>query len=339
MVPASNISANGLSLDAWVRQTHPDRGSIIRRISTGESERLFGIDTSAARMRSHHTMREGAVAPWQQLWQAVSQYFAMPFPHVPTCIDDIISPEHVQAFRGGMGLAMHDFNHTVGSGTQGKPKRTRSSNFSRSKQSSQAKGGLVFTGITCPPMYLAEFWQTGNIGDIVPLSYVHNPLSVIRREAWKILAQWYPDQEVVQALATDGVPSKDRWQQGVAVLGTNHKAALEHYPFVDKMYKGEVEAGRMAVYGILQSPPVWPMLASPTGAVFKKLRDGTIDPDNMRPTADYSWPPPGYWMSLLLDSPNASVDLERDFPYIHYIDANDLIDQILFLDTLGAGVK
>ena len=51
----------------------------------------------------------------------------------------------------------------------------------------------------------------------------------------------------------------------------------------------------------------------------------------MRPTADLSWPSTGYWMALLVRSPNASIDLERDFPYIYMIVATNLIDQILFL--------
>jgi hypothetical protein len=36
-------------------------------------------------------------------------------------------------------------------------------------------------------------------------------------------------------------------------------------------------------------------------------------------------------MALLVRSPNASIDLERDFPYIFMITAANLIDQILFL--------
>jgi hypothetical protein len=105
------------------------------------------------------------------------------------------------------------------------------------------------------------------------------------------------------------------------------------------MYQAELVAGRMSTYGIARSPPIWPIEVYPTGAVAKNLRNGDVDPDNMRPTADYSWPPPGYWMSMLFKSANASVDLQRDYPYIHYIGAHDLIDQVLYLDTLGAGVR
>jgi hypothetical protein len=32
------------------------------------------------------------------------------------------------------------------------------------------------------------------------------------------------------------------------------------------------------------------MFITPSGATTKKLLDGTIDPNNIRPTADFSWP-------------------------------------------------
>jgi hypothetical protein len=180
---------------------------------------------------------------------------------------------------------------------------------------------------------------SGNLDDIVPMEYVHNPERVVRSAALRALASWYPDEEVVEALATGGVPSKDFFEPGVAVLGTNHVASLANSPFVDKMYDTEVLAGRMSKYGIAQSPPCWPIKASPTGCVDKALRNGDIDPENKRPTADYSWPPAGHWMRHLCCSPNEAVDLERDFPWVYMIGAHDLMEQVQYLATLGDGVR
>ena len=59
----------------------------------------------------------------------------------------------------------------------------------------------------------------------------------------------------------------------------------------------------------------------------------------MRPTADYSWPPPNYWLSHLVTSPNDAVNLAVLFPHIYYIGTHDLIDQALYLDALGSGVE
>lgn len=59
----------------------------------------------------------------------------------------------------------------------------------------------------------------------------------------------------------------------------------------------------------------------------------------MRPTADYSWPPPNYWLSWLVSSPNDAIDLAIQFPKIYYIGTHDIISQALYLDSLGSGVE
>jgi hypothetical protein len=202
---------------------------------------------------------------------AIVDFFAIPFPVVPASIRDVISDEHLSAFRGGMGMAARDYAAQTGRPAatdaavpahyQRRVKRGRATK----SDAQQPEGGLVFDGITCPPMFLADYWVSGDVDDIVPMHYVLNPERVVRSEALLALASWYPDQEVVQALAGGGVPSKDRFEPGVAVLGTNHSASIENYTFVDKMYATEMEAGRMSKYGIDQSPPSWPIKGSPTG--------------------------------------------------------------------------
>jgi len=58
----------------------------------------------------------------------------------------------------------------------------------------------------------------------------------------------------------------------------------------------------------------------------------------MRPTADDSWPPKLHWLRWLVQSANESVNLERDFPWLHYVTTWDFIEQVLFLDSLGVEV-
>jgi hypothetical protein len=58
----------------------------------------------------------------------------------------------------------------------------------------------------------------------------------------------------------------------------------------------------------------------------------------MRPTADYSWPPESHWLRWLVQSANSSVDLDANFPWLHYVTTQDFIEQILFLDSLGGEV-
>jgi hypothetical protein len=292
----------------------------------------------------------GPLTPWTQILGAVAAYFAVPCPRVPTSIDDVISVAHLRAFRGGLAMASRDFGklakrtgaqkRTAGAAGDGAISSARPRKRSpRRPVTSQPEGGLVFDGIDWPPMYLADFFASGDVRHIVPMHYVRNASRVVRGPALLALAGWYPDQEAVVALAGGGVPSKDRFERGIAVLGTNHAASIENAAFVDKMYAAELDSLRMSKYGIAHSPPCWPIKVSPTGCVDKALRNGDIDPENKRPTADYSWPPVGHWMWNLCRSPNESVDLERDFPFVYMIGAHDLIEQIQYLAALGDGVR
>ena len=178
--------------------------------------------------------------------------------------------------------------------------------------------------------FLADFWLSGNPDDIVPVESLRGTTGFDQR-LLEILARSYPDREAADALAGKGVPSKDAPVTCRSLLSTNHQASIRHHRFVDKMFCKEIEDGRMFRFGIQQSPVIVPSIVTPMGAVVKKTREGTIDPETMRPTADLSWPPRGYWLELLVQSPNASVDLDRDFPYIFMISAQDLIDQVLTL--------
>jgi hypothetical protein len=105
------------------------------------------------------------------------------------------------------------------------------------------------------------------------------------------------------------------------------------------MYADEVQAERMLQFGLGQVPAFFPSLALPTGATVKKDREGNIDPDVIRPTADYSWPPKEHWLRWLVCSPNEAVDLDVDFPWVYYASTRDYIEQVLFLDAFGSGVS
>ena len=374
-VPARMLADRAAS--TMVQQTRADGGVVVRTMHYAEVDRLFAVhppvgyrEGDAAMGPQGHRSREN-VGPWSRLLGAVAAFFAVPYPTVPRTIHDVIAQGDVEAFRGGMGMAAKDYGaHTrppagplhgaerpmakractetarqaggrpsaaqdAADGALPAPKRRGR----KQRRECQPEGGFVFTGVQGTPMWLADYWVSHDINDVVPMEYVSNPERVVRSQAMKALAGWYPDAEVVSALAGDGVPSKDRFQPGVAMLGTNHAASITNHKFVDKMYATEMEAGRMSSYGVDQSPPCWPLLAAPTGCVDKALRDGSIDPLNKRPTADYSWPVRGHWMSHLCRSSNERVDLERDFPWVYMMGAHDLIEQIQYLAALGDGVR
>jgi len=155
-----------------------------------------------------------------------------------------------------------------------------------------------------------------------------------------MLGDWmnYPDQEVIAAVAYRGVDPKDTRPIYQAVIGTNHASGLKAHKFVTKANNTEKELGHLHGHSPLVSPPIYPAVYSPCGAVHKKLRDGSIDPSNMRPTSDFSWPPPGYWMSWLTESVNDRINLDIDFPYVHYYSHGDFVEQVLQLSALGEQV-
>lgn len=351
MIPAVKATAVGPGGRAHlVRQVAADGSTVVRSLHPSEVDRLFAMPGGGFSWGSNtddRQVRQGNSAPPAMMIPALEgivRYLAVPEIRVPREISDVIADVEVKQFRGGMALAWREYQAKVRAGdvhrAPGSVAEVAHSGKRRRRTKSHAPdAGLVFTSGWVYPMYLAEFWRTGSVDDIVPILSVSHPATAVDKGALEHLTRWYPDQEVVQALRGDGVPSKDVSHPGTSVLGTNHASSLSFFPFVDKMYRGEVEAGRMSQFGVTQSPPVWPITVSPTGAVTKKLRNGSIDPENMRPTADYSWPAPGLWMTHLVRSPNMSVDLTLDFPYIYYIGVHDLIEQVLFLAELGDGVR
>lgn len=235
----------------------------------------------------------------------------------------------VQAYRGAMAQAYADFTRKHAQGeTNIQPGATAPS--TRGRRDLAPKGGIVLSTRDVMPFYLADYWDSGNVDHIVPMESLRSTPSV-NQLALEVVSAGYPDQEAMAAFSGAGVPSKDKRSRAKLVLSTNHQAAVNHHPFVDNMFMGEVREGQMFRFDAHHSPPVAPSYVTPVGAVTKSTRDGQVDPEVMRPTADLSWPPVGYWMELLVSSPNASVDLKRDFPYIYMVSAHDLIDQILFL--------
>jgi hypothetical protein len=81
-----------------------------------------------------------------------------------------------------------------------------------------------------------------------------------------------------------------------------------------------------------------PMFATPTGATPKKLIDGTIDPDNCRPTADFSWPVWDVPLAQWVNSPNESIDLDSH-PSLKWFSLQDFFDQVHYLRQFGVDLE
>jgi hypothetical protein len=81
-----------------------------------------------------------------------------------------------------------------------------------------------------------------------------------------------------------------------------------------------------------------PMFVTPQGAVTKKLFDGLIDPYNVRPTADFSWPVWDVSLAEFATSPNDSID-ESKLPSLKWFSLQDFFDQVHYLRQFGVDLE
>lgn len=186
--------------------------------------------------------------------------------------------------------------------------------------------------------FLANAFDYDCVGKAVPLASLVRPEPAFNIGMVKKLGAVFPDQEVIGAMCGRKVAAKASWPRDKVMYATNHASGLRAWRLVTKATKQYKAAGHLFGFPLSVSPPVHPAVYSPTGAVPKKTRMGVIDLENCRPTADYSWPPAGYWMEWLTQSVNGSIDLEGDFPWVKYIKHTDFVDQILCLKALGEPV-
>lgn len=347
MIPAVKAADIGLGgRSHLVMQVQRDGTRIVRTLHSSEVDRLFaGNPDFQWGTDDLRRMRQGNSAPptlLRPVLEAIVNFLEPQSRFVPDHVGQIVAAKDVEAFRGSLTLAEVDFYELSKRGqTHTLPGQERKAG-NHHKQI-QPKGGLAFLDCVPEPAargvawYLADYWESGDAGHIVPIQSCR-ARATVNREALNQLKAWYPDKELLGYLGGEGVPSKDSPKEDTAFLGTNHAGALTYHDFVHKAYMKEVEAGNTSQFAVGHSPPVWPITVSPSGATTKKLRDGSIDPDNMRPTADMSWPRPSLWLALLAESHNATIDLERDFPYVHYVSHKDMIEQILYLESLGEEV-
>jgi hypothetical protein len=188
------------------------------------------------------------------------------------------------------------------------------------------------------PWFLANAFDFGTVDKAVPLASLVRPAAAFDIPMVRQLGYNFPDQEIVGAMCGRRVSAKDRWDRKTSMYATNHGSGLRAWRLVTKANDEYKRQGQLYGFPISVCPAVHPAVFSPTGAVPKKTRLGLIDPLNIRPTADYSWPPVGYWMEWLIPSVNDTIQLEEDFPWVRYIRHTDLVNQALALKALGEPV-
>ena len=124
--------------------------------------------------------------------------------------------------------------------------------------------------------FLAQYFATGDPGWIVPVQSMARVESTFNKEAFASLGRCYPDQELISAVVGGCVDPKDSLPEGDVFVGSNHKYSMAGWRFVTKANNVEKEKAHMFGYPISVSPPVFPAMFAPTGAVHKKTRQGLI---------------------------------------------------------------
>ena len=81
-----------------------------------------------------------------------------------------------------------------------------------------------------------------------------------------------------------------------------------------------------------------PMFATPQGAAAKKLLDGSVDPYNVCPTADFSWPVWDVPLAEFATSPNDCIDMS-EHPKVKWFALQDFFDQVHYLRQFGVDLE
>ena len=95
-------------------------------------------------------------------------------------------------------------------------------------------------------------------------------------EAFARLGVNYPDQAIISVVVHGTIDPKDSLADGDLFFGSNHLSGLSSWRFVTKANDAEKEKGHLFGFPITVSPPIYPAMYSPTGAVHKKTRAGLI---------------------------------------------------------------
>ena len=276
-VKASSFGPGGRSYLVAQRETSGEW--IVRNLHASEEVRLFshpevpmfwGTDAEEASTRRGNSGPAPMMLP---IMKGLVEHCRPAVSSVPADIDDIISPSDIAAFRGHMHSGYEDYKRyklckltetTPGTQPVGRPVKRK-----------QCKGGMVLYSKSEIPYYLADYWETGNIDDVVPAEYLA-PAPSLDTAALTDLFRGSADQELVTSIGGHGVSSKDTPAGAAALLSTNHEKALLHHKFVDDMYEAEVAAERMVFFDVEHSPAFFPSTTTPTGATTKKKRTGEV---------------------------------------------------------------
>lgn len=208
--------------------------------------------------------------------------------------------------------------------------------------------------------YLGDYNVTKNMDDIKTVQEMDRPPATVN-VAWVARLALASHDRQVAGMLVDGVdPGNER--QPPVVVCHNHASSLLAHRLVNKCHHEENAAGRntfwrpeVKVWQDLAHKTggkvIWdastsarkvvnyvPFICTPLGAVPKKLADGTIDPDNCRPTSDFSWPVPSVPLAAFVTAPNDLISLD-DLPPFRWFSLREFFEQVHYLNQFGVELE
>ena len=124
--------------------------------------------------------------------------------------------------------------------------------------------------------FTAQYFATGDPGWLVPVQSLRRKRSSFSADAFLNLSVGFPDKELISAIVGGNIDPKDTLPKGDVFFGSNHSSGVNAWRFVTKANNVEKEAGHMFGFPVSVSPPIFPGMYAPTGAVHKTTRQGLI---------------------------------------------------------------
>jgi hypothetical protein len=330
---------------------------IVRPMSAAELDRLVTLGDPAPEPGleppepSEQATADGARAVPGNLMRAIVKAMVSFFQPIstfrPQALADVgLTPSVIQQWQASMRVGHKDHLRMrrdgtcdLGSGITGSREGARPKRITRHMNPKDACFAVAAPREARNVVwFVADAVATNNPALIVPVQEWRKVSSHINREAVRRMAIGFPDKEIVDFIMF-GTNAKNNPFTNQSALLPNAKSGEEGWFYVNKAFMEDLDQGVAVKFDVAHSPPFWPIVTHPTGAVEKTDAQGRALTDERRPTSDLSFK--GSTVHDVIDAPNDSIDLEdkSQFPTLKYFSVTTLARKALVLSLAGVPVR
>jgi hypothetical protein len=347
VVPASKHTARGLGgLSHLIAQKSVGmKRWIVRSMSALELSKLFSPHQPS---HEQSASADGARAVPGHMMQAIVRStirFLQPITHFrPKSLEDVgLSQQVIRQWQGSMREGYQDHmrmrrNGDCDIGLGPPPPDKHCKHPRRMKPESACFPVAAPTAAKNVVWFVADAVATGDPSLIVPIQEWRQVKSHLNTDMIKNLAIAFPDKEVVDYLLKGTSAKNDTFTNQAALL-PNAKSAEVGWYYVDKAFTEDLDQGLAIKFDTRHSPPFWPVLTHPTGAVEKMDAEGRALTDERRPTSDLSFK--GSPIHDIIQAPNDSIALDdpSKFPVLSCLSVQTIARKAIILGLSGVQVQ